>query len=502
MRPFAVLDGPWGRRLFLTGLLLAVVGTLFFRIRFVDNHTLDTGGYDQNIIYGVVRIMNGTPLYTDPERPPFAIIQYGPLHMWTMATLARAVGVDASDVQGVYVLTRIVVLILNVLACWALYRVCRVLGLQAWVAAGMAAFFFTGMAVFYYLRPDSTYILFFWLHVLTFLHVVRAERGTVTWTQLIPSVLFGALAVCTKQTGVLTFLLAIVFLLHQRRWSELGKYITLSVFAGIGVVGILALHGGLVNAYKNIVLGVANDVGFFWLRSLMVTKYFLIGVPVTVLGAMTAMPWLRRNVSAMHSYLAVGTFVALGWALLTGLKAGMNINYFTEHYVFAALCIAVAGTEQPRKSGVWMYRSLLLLLPALALVRTAMYFSAFEVTHYYADDPQTYRNEQLLTAELREHGLQPTDAVVLWHRGYLELFLPEQTLLDQKDIVYKSAHHGRIDHDEFFRMADDGRATYVIAPEAVKDITIVGHDFNHYRPYFVAHGFRVLVHPLAASGAR
>jgi|GEM_PF-2979683 len=44
-----------------------------------------------------------------------------------------------------------------------------------------------------------------------------------------------------------------------------------------------------------------------------------------------------------------GVVLCLGWALLTGLKAGMNLNFFTEHYVFAlALVINWMPSEPSR----------------------------------------------------------------------------------------------------------------------------------------------------------
>ncbi|MCC6939503.1 MAG: hypothetical protein IT226_14890 [Flavobacteriales bacterium] len=503
MKLLALLDGPWGRRLFVAGLLVAIAVTLFFRVRYVPSYNLNTGGYDQNVVYGVVRIMNGTPLYTDPEKAPFSIIQYGPVHMRLVATVCDLLGTDPADVQQVYVITRSVVLLLNLLACWVLFRVGRRLGLRASNAFGVAAFFFTGMAVFYYMRPDSTYILFFWLHVLAFIPVVQAERGKSTWSSMLPSVIFGVLAVFTKQTGVIAFLLAGGFFMIQRRWRDLMLYAALSMITGIAALGLLIMEGGLSNAYKNVVLGVMNDVSPEWLMAMVVSKYFLIGLPITVLGIAAGWKWLRGPASAIERYVALGAVVCLGWAVITGLKAGMNLNYFTEHYIFAAIAMAMVVDGSSRTTWHrWVARSFIVLIPMIALVRTAMLFSAFEITRYYADRPGTYRAEQELVDQLRSHGLQPDEYLLLWHRGYTELFLPEQTLMDQKDIQYKSQLHGRLDQSDFFEMAGDGRLKYVVAPTRVKDVVILGRSFNDYIPYFATDSFRVAIHPRSADELR
>ncbi len=503
MKALTWLDGAWGRRLFLAGLVIALVGTLYFRVRFVDNYTLNTGGYDQNIVYGTVRIMNGTPLYTDPEQPPFPIIQYGPLHMRLMATIATAVGVHPDDVQGVYIAMRIAVLVLNLLALGVLYLLCSRLGCSRNTSMGVAIFFFASMAVFYYMRPDSLYILFFLLHVYTMVPVVRAPHGTAGWRRMIMPVLFGVAAVLTKQTGVLIFLLAGTWFVQQRRWKELGTFIAIAVATGGVGLGVLAMEGGIANAYRNIVLGVMNDVGLKWIMSMIASKYFLIGVPVSALGLWAAIPWLRQGSSPVNAYIALGAVVSLLWATLTGLKAGMNINYFTEHYTFAVIAMAMAcehGLNDQVSTG--LRRVFMILVPALALLRTAMQFSAFEITHYHADRPGTYRAEQEVVRELELHGSRPDEYIALWHRGYMELFLPERTLLDQKDILYKSERDLQLDFGEFHRMADDGRLKYVVAPVHVEEIMIVGRNFDHYVPCFRTDSFQVRIHPRFAERTR
>ncbi len=490
------------RALFVAALLLAVLITLSVRVRYVDNYTLDTGGYDQNVVYGIVRIMNGTPLYTDPEQIPFSIVQYAPLHMRAIGCTGKLLGMDPADVRSVYMLTRLWVLALDLLSTWLLFRIGRRLGLAPWLAFGVAAAHLTGLTVFHYMRPDGTYLLLLWLHVWSFLRLVPVPLGTRPWSAMLPSVLFAALAVCTKQTGAFVFLLAIGFFVRQRRFREAIRYSLLAAIALLGCAVLCSLEGGWTNAYRNVVLGIMNDVGVQWLWNLVRTKYFLIGLPITMLGVATAVPGLRQGAEPMRAYIALGTIIGLLWALLTGLKAGMNLNYFAEHYTFATFSAATFISDRQRPASRSVHALIMLIVPVVALVRSAMLLSAFEITHFHADDPVTYRAEEEVVQQLRARGLKDAEFVALWHRGYMELFLPEHTLMDQKDIVYKSQRQGQLDQSAFHRMAENDAIDYVVAPIQVKEVVIMGHRFDHYLPYFDTDRFRVLRSPRKAKGSQ
>lgn len=492
MKPLALLDGPWGRRAFLAGSLLAVAVTLFVRARHLDNYTLDTGGFDLNVMQATLRIVDGTPLYGDPERPPFAIVQYGPLHMVLVGSTCRMLGLTAADVQGTYVVTRIIVLFLNLVACVVLYRIGRSIGISAVLSIGMSAFFFANLAVFYYARPDSLYILFFLLHVLAFLRWLRTPTEERGWMDLLPVACYAALALFTKQTGLIAFLLSGGFLLLRRQWKDLVHLTVWSfLFVALGLV-LLHTQGGLTNAYKNMVLGVANGITLDWLIATFMSKYMLIGIGWTLIGLFVAWRTRQEKTDATTRYLAWGVVVCLGWAMLTGLKAGMNLNYFTEHFVFAVLLAMHWMSVDPSRA--WMRRVVLLYLPGLALLRAAMYFSAFEVTRYYADEPDAYAAEVEMASAIAPL-LPEGDYFFLLDRGYTELFLPYHTLLDQKDIISTSGDHLRLDHSDFFELLDAGRVPFIatIDPDSVPRFE--GRSFAHYRLWATFGDWRVLIHP-------
>lgn len=493
MNLLRTIDGPWGRRLFFVGLLMALLVTLFLRVRYIPYVCLNTGGYDQNVIYGIVRVLDGEPLYSDPEAPPFAIIQYAPLHTELMALGCRSIGLQANKVQAVYVVTRIVSLLFTLLTCLVLYRLCRRLSLSRITAFGIMAFFLAGLPAFCYMRPDATYMFWFFLHLLAFLPVVRAPRGTASWGMLLWPALLAAIAVYTKQTGLITLVITGGFLLFQRRWSELVRYALLSALFGISGLYLLHIEGGLEMAYKNIVLGTANGIQPSWMLDVLSSKYALVGMGWMVLGVIAARKLMVRNASSESVFIGIAAPIALGWGLLTGLKQGMNVNYFTENYVLSAIAVAWWVERAAPAPDPWIRRIFLGYLPFVALFKTAMYFSAFEVTHYFRNDPQRYADERSIVDELEARG---AGYVFLTDRGFTELFLPYTSLLSQKDIKVPDTDPPRLDRSELFRMAEDGRLRYLMTPVSVTTPSYEGIAFQRHKPIFERGRWRVWEHEI------
>jgi hypothetical protein len=73
---------------------LALAGVLVARIGLIPRHVHDIGFSEMNVVDGVVRLLEGLPLYGDPEQPPYDILQYAPLHYLVSAGAAKLLGID------------------------------------------------------------------------------------------------------------------------------------------------------------------------------------------------------------------------------------------------------------------------------------------------------------------------------------------------------------------------------------------------------------------------
>src|SRR5690348_10182121 len=85
-------------------LALAGVGFVAFLCRAIQalSPTLDLGGLERNVAVGIARLLRGESLYTNPEQPPFAIIQYGPVYYVIVAGICRVLGIGAERVEAIF----------------------------------------------------------------------------------------------------------------------------------------------------------------------------------------------------------------------------------------------------------------------------------------------------------------------------------------------------------------------------------------------------------------
>ncbi len=58
-------------------------------------------GEEYNVVYSLERLIGEGVLYTDPARPPFAVVQYGPLYYWIGRGLAGLAGLHAGDALAI-----------------------------------------------------------------------------------------------------------------------------------------------------------------------------------------------------------------------------------------------------------------------------------------------------------------------------------------------------------------------------------------------------------------
>ena len=88
---------------------------LLYRVMLIYYPQPDAGGVEGNIIYFVQRLLEGQPLYTDPELPPYAIAQYSPLYYYIVAGVSDLLGFSADDLLPLYMVSRSVSLFLDLL---------------------------------------------------------------------------------------------------------------------------------------------------------------------------------------------------------------------------------------------------------------------------------------------------------------------------------------------------------------------------------------------------
>ena len=100
-------------------IVLMSLSLLILRINLSLSYLPEIGGVSINVLYGIIRLVTGSQLYTNPETAPFPIIQYMPLHFYIVAFLSKVIGIS-NNVHSMMVLNRLFCLFIDLATVYIL----------------------------------------------------------------------------------------------------------------------------------------------------------------------------------------------------------------------------------------------------------------------------------------------------------------------------------------------------------------------------------------------
>ncbi|HQZ93972.1 MAG TPA: glycosyltransferase family 39 protein, partial [Flavobacteriales bacterium] len=291
------------------------VTTLASRISLINTHLLNIMGEEQNVVYGIIKWMQGSPLYTDPAILPMDIIQYAPSYYYLVGSIGKLIGVDPSEPQNIYALSRTVGLLLNLLFAFIGYGIARQMGAIRWVGILWGAVVFSFLPVQIYSRTDALNLVFFASAMFFFLRSL--ERGTEGKKILYLATIFGCLAMLSKQTGVLPLIIIGSWLLITKQWKTLFYQIIVgAVILGVAV-GSMFIHYGTGVVIDNLFTSVRNGIDLVLVRSLLNVRYVAMFV-LQGIGLVLAFRWWRGT-EPMKRGWALAFTISLVFGYITSL---------------------------------------------------------------------------------------------------------------------------------------------------------------------------------------
>lgn len=437
---------------------VAMIFVFAARVNIIPRHVHNIGFSESNVIDGIIRLVQGLPLYGDPEQPPFDIIQYGPVMFHACAPVARLFGWGVDDPHRLFMLSRAFCLLCNVLAAVVNWRIGRVLGLPTWCRWLLIGLMATWMHEPYFSRPDSVYQLC--CACLVYAALRTTMRHDARWRDAWMMGLWAMLAVFSKQSGVGPVAGVGIGLLVARGWPVAWRYALAALACNVAALAVCSATDGLDNMYANLVQGNVNGYKFPWWCLDPREPYMGMGLWVTPVAL-----WLgyrMRKAGPVFRFLLPAMVVTYAWAFATAGKVGANMNYFMEHYLLAAItCMLVLYSTGVRLS---LTRSVLFTaLCAVLFLRASWFTKVFLFSGYPADEYAWYEEDLLARQALQEHGLRPNGGVViLGLQTFLDQQLGSQAWLKMKDIVEQSAERLPLDHSALFDEARNQDLRFVI----------------------------------------
>lgn len=453
----------------------SALATVVFGVWVCFSDIVDFWGLEHNVVYSVIKLLSGRPLYTDPLSPPFDLTQYAPLYYVLTAGVAAALGIEAQSVYQVSVVARGVSTMCAALLCAAIYLFAtRVLMTGRSVAALCSAtvLVLESQWLFLGLTNSLNSLCMFLAVALTATSLVRSPSGDRSeWLVLILlSALFGAAAVLTKQSGMQVLLLIGSFLALKRRWAQLLCLLVVSALA-LAVFFLLAqpLLGSSLK--ENLIDGIRNPIA---LKASFVTTYHAFFSQLSILVAyatVVTLDWFGRSRTDVQMFLLWVMWGTLAFALVTGLKIGSSVPYFNDFIVMLAPCAALHLTRaleaQPKVSQPDGKLVVLLAVTFLCLVPTRTIYTIGRNVTSLQVVPNTYSSRTAVVDYLRANLAHRPTSWFFAEDQVLPLFLPQHGLLPHPDVM--AYYLGKeVALENYMNLAANGSVAYIVRSDPHK----------------------------------
>lgn len=486
------------RLLFPTAVIIAIGAfafLLFGRIQLINSWSHDMGGIEQNVVYGIQRIIDGQSLYTDPNQPPYAVMMYSPLYFHAVAIVGKITGANPDNPMAIYHINRSVALIFNLLFIGLL----GLIAVRHFNIPGLAAIII-GSLVFSYLRitdfgrPDSLYHLSILVTLASGLEFLRSRKALFG----ILAVIMSAVCLFAKQSGLIVPVILFFYLLiYERKNALLGLPIFLASF---GLLWLL-LSGNSYSFWQNVYQGVNNGISWDWFKRRILFFYLREIALFSGLVLLLAVLFITKFSKSVHHLLGVALFGMFFFALLTALKWGSMPSYFTpfitlgwigiasylysdhiqlttgmRNALLGGLAICCFVTEVPHKYNTFHFQS-----------SNKRYLQAKQVTDYLKNDLQLQPNERVLTVVNGQHLIE---------QHFLNNFLFRNALLPTKDITTCCAYPlKKFDYTQLNQEIETGMVKYLIRSKGDNHKKFFSWEFKTFQKIKELDGYSVWTLP-------
>ena len=458
----------------------------------------DIGGIENSVVYGAAKVLNGLPLYGDPESANFDITQYTPLYYHCLTTVARLTDVNPMEnLHGLYLIGRSLSLAFNLLGAWVVYRtLIAVFEVDSRLASIASVLSFLTLSDFHFAaRPDSLFFLTGTVVVYCFSAYLTETRSRERGILFALGILAAAISVFVKQTGVQYVGFIPLFFLSQRRYRD---FLFSSVSLPLATIGFYLLFRSIHGPFfdKNIIGGLNNGTSFVAMAELL-TLFLLRHQTWVILGAIATVHVLsNREESRSTRFLALLALWLFIFAAGTSLKRGSWLNYYTD-FLNTLLILTAIRMDRLWKHA-WWDEDFKRLLKALSTACLAICLPSLLVQtlgpkwrqHFpragkaYA---QTVEMKRPAAEYLRAH-LTEGQYLLAFDR-HVELMLADRAVMPNKEIIPSEVNY---DYKGFYNAVDNGTIRYFLLAKTALGERFMGIDYSRFPKVYEDGSFVIL----------
>ena len=468
--------------LFLLGTCAAVAAiavVTYVGVQLAGSDLANIRGDEPYFVSGVVRILAGNPLYTNPSDTPFCLTGYTPAAYYAAAWAAVLSGVDSRDLPGVMRAARTASLALTMLHFLLMLVILRRWFRSPWLIAllGCAVVYAIRSPWGFIVRPDPLYSLLF-LASVSFNIADYSRTGNRFGAMAFLAGIFAGLTYLTKQTGIQLpiFLLSFyLFALDSRRFATYLLGCLLPIAAILILVSLTSgpnwISGALLLAHGGV--RSVDSLGDL-------LKHVLIEEGGAVLIA-TAIPawisWMRPGAPTRNRLLAWIAVGSLAFSFITIVSSGSAEHYFNDSLMLAAMCAAVYwGSREPgdNKDAAYCLRRDCVVVVYCAIF-LLLFVSTWVIDYPQGDDRigQRMRIRSEMERRLNEHP----ESFFLTVDNTLANFFPNRAVVPQMHYAAIFQRGGGIDLAKLQASLDSGRVRWCLMG-AEQDLS---HQLGHLK---------------------
>ena len=411
------------RWLGLVGVLL-LAANLAMAALAIRSGAADITGVENAVTHTTMRLALGHSLYSDPESPPFSLVQYSPLHYQMTAAAIRLFGFDPRDPVSATQIGRAMATVmwstaLCIVGVWLLR-----MGAGFAVAAALLGWWTTQANVWWFLnRPDSAETALLFLAIAMTVRSVRPDRVSTGW--VVAASLAGVAAGYAKQNGWIASVVLIAVMVAARGL----RHALLAVLATL--LGHALLHGAAWYAWgsawpRNIIGALDNGVRFDRAVLFAYQPIAYQGSAILVAACLLAWRW-RRDSGGPKQALAASLAVTFLFAVVAAMKIGSADNYFIDTCGVAVLMIGAAAAELRRSNPrAIRFAAAAAILFLLLVAPIKLYESWRRVTV-----ARTYTSTRSIAERVERLAAEHPGAWVFFEDGPVANFFPERACLPQ-----------------------------------------------------------------------
>ena len=473
-------------------LLIGFLVQLIFRIILAFSYIPETGGHSLDVLFGIIRMLSGRSLYTNPELPPYPVIQYMPLHYFVIAGVAQLFGV-AQNLHDISTVNRLAAILFNLFLFIPVSRILK----NIFEIPNRLTYWSSFFAIFLLLNssnysgPGSFYLLVLLFSVYYFLCFLKLHHYKYG-SELVLSGIFGSLAFFTDQFGFIVQLATLLFLLISVKDRK--ATIRYAVSSGLTYLFLTIIMIGSSFRYwlLNVFTGLFQ-VEIFSLKGDTISMSIVQVVYLIVYTGLTCLLFIKPSIDSRYRFLRYLMMCILITTTAGRLLIGLPANYFEMGLILAVMLFIVLINN---------YTS----LKVVARLSLIGFISVFILNQYmnknwqFLSDLNALRsqyNDGAFVAGYVRQNVKNDEYIftTFSNEHLLNLQIGEKALFPNREIVVTKYYKGEIfNYTDFHQRIKDGKIKYLIGKsDDLQPRSFLNQEFDGFEKESTIRGYDIYI---------